>query len=124
MSRNPSRGGHSSGIPITRMTAGDAEQHVKRVRTAAVLELPGIAAPQETGRILQVAKVGSFLPKEPVSWVITTDGTLYRLPEGLNAWAYDTIAVTLAAGGSTSGMFPCAIEFGRLEGRAYADFVT
>lgn len=65
--------------------------------------------------------MGSLLPRQEVFYLDTVDGTRYRVPEGLHAWAGDTIALTLAI---RMLSFPCRFEFGVLDGRPYAELLA
>ncbi len=107
------------------MSEEQAKVTTERARSAALVEMPHLDSPMATGAVIEVAKVVTLQPREPLSWIVTTDGTYQRLPDALNGWAIDVFAGTLSAGGvAASGMFPARIEFGVLRGRPYAEFLT
>jgi hypothetical protein len=116
-----------SGIPNTVLTAEEAAEH-QRAIAAAELDLPVIAAEQETGLVLDVAAVGidgaGLLTGTEPAYVRCTDEKTYRLPESLREWASTLVAMHLAhrQAGNPS-MFPCRIEFGVLNGGAYAELL-
>ncbi|MEA2633808.1 MAG: hypothetical protein QOH92_575 [Chloroflexota bacterium] len=100
------------------------EVKLAMARHAPVLELPAISTPGETGRVLNVQRVATRLPIEQLAWLETTDGELYRLPPQLFAWAFDVVAMVLARGGNQQArLFPTRIDFGRIDGHAYADIL-
>jgi hypothetical protein len=100
------------------------EIKVAMARTAPLLNLPTIRHPSETGLVLLVTQVATRIPIERLSWIEITGHELYRLPETLHAWALDIVALVLAQGGNTqAGIFLTNVEFGILDGRAYAEFV-
>lgn len=94
-----------------------------RARIAPILELPTLRDEREAGLVLDVGRVG-VSRETSFAWLETTAGLRYRLPDSLSAWAFDVVALSLAGGGNESlGVFPTPIEFGILNGRAYAEFV-
>jgi hypothetical protein len=58
-----------------------------------------------------------------VTYIETTGAEIYRLPPELGMWASGVVSTVLAAGGRKSGIFPTRIEFGLLNGRAYAEML-
>jgi hypothetical protein len=121
--------GHIGGIPASSASAGEAEAFQKKVTRASMLTLPDLSSPSEQGLILEVDKVGFLgdpswiLTGEGSAYLETTDATFYRLPADLNKWARDVVTTVLAAGGRKAGIFPTRIEFGRLNGRPYAEML-
>jgi hypothetical protein len=67
-----------------------------------------------------IARVG-FLPPidAPIAYFETTDGKLYRLPQGtLTQWAVGVVGITLGAG---CNVFPCPVRFGLVNGRPWVE---
>lgn len=116
------------GIPNTVVTAEEAAEHRRAIAAAEVLELPVIASEHETGLVLDVAAVGvdgaGLVTGAEPAYVRCTDAKVYRLPESLREWASTLVAMHLAhrQAGHPS-MFPCRIEFGVLNGGAYAELL-
>ena len=117
-----------SGIPNRVITAEEAAEHRRAVAAAEVLELPVIASEQETGLVLDMAAVGidgaGLITGAEPAYVRCTDQKLYRLPQSLREWASTVVAMHLAhrQAGHPS-MFPCRVEFGILNGGAYAELL-
>jgi hypothetical protein len=108
------------------------------------LKLPEVAAPtlrdeSETGTMVIVAKVGFLLAtdadckkanitadhglngKRVLPTAMVQDGdhaSLHRLPTDLAPWVMDAVALAHAG----RNQFPSRVEFGRLNGRIYAQF--
>jgi hypothetical protein len=114
------------------MTQEQARAFEKRIRTAPELDLPRITSTAETGKILHVRRMGILRPdytaRGPLDtpggtpWLETVDGQAYRLPASLASAVYDLVALSLGMGAARSGMFPSRMEFGIINGRAYAQF--
>jgi hypothetical protein len=110
-------------VPVTKAEEIH-EVKLAMARHAPVLDLPVISTPGETGRVLDVQRVATRLPMEQLAWLETTDGELYRLPPQLFAWAFDVVALVLSHGGNQQArLFPTRIDFGIVNGRAYADML-
>ncbi len=126
------KGRHRPGIPQRQMSPADAAAFERSVRQAPEIELPEIGSPGNTGAVYHVRRMGILRPDftgiaptgvpQGTPWMQTTDGKIYRLPALLQAAVYDIVALTLGAGGASSGVFPARIEFGTVGGRAYAEF--
>ena len=118
--------GNVRGIPHSTATPSEANVFQQRVLNAPLLAPPEITSASEQGLILNVDKIG-FLGTGLFSgqggYLITTDDTIYRLPDELANWASDVVSGVLAAGGRRSGVFPTRIEFGRLNDRVYAEML-
>lgn len=117
-----------SGIPNTMLTEEQVEEHRRSIAEAAVLDLPVIASERETGLVLEVAAVGidgaDLLTDTEPAYVRCTDETTYRLPESLRDWASTLVTMHLAHRQvGHESMFPCRIEFGVLNGGAYAELL-
>ncbi len=98
---------------------------IVRARGARVLDVPVIQSERDTGLVLDVKRIAVSHERTPFAWLETTSGDLYRLPDNLFSWAFDMVALTLAGGGNRRvGIFPTPVEFGILDGRAYAEFVS
>jgi hypothetical protein len=96
------------------------------IAKAPVLVVPAIRDTSETGRILEVSRVAvAPTPFDAtLGWIETTDGQLYRLPDGLLQWACGIVTIVLGLGGNEAvQMFPSKVEFGILDGRAYAEIL-
>jgi hypothetical protein len=99
------------------------EVKLAMARNAPVLELPVIATKRDKGLVLEVRRVATRFPAEPLAWIETREGEILRLPQGLLNWAFDIVAMVLSEGGNDKlGLFPTHIEFGILNGKAYAEF--
>jgi hypothetical protein len=110
-------------VPVTKATEIH-EVKLAMARHAPVLDLPVISTPGETGLVLNVQRVATRLPMEQLAWLETTEGDLYRLPPELFPWAFDVVAMVLAKGGNAQArLFPTRINFGIINGRAYADIL-
>lgn len=103
------------------------------------ISVPLVQSERDTGSVVTVAKVGflavnsadcqkagiaadASLGKCILPTVVVGAGSqrqLYRLTVELGVWAFECVA--LAQEGRLR--FPCEVEFGRLDGRAYAEFV-
>jgi hypothetical protein len=116
------------GISNTVLTSEEAAEHKHSIASVEVLDLPVIAAEHETGLVLEVAAVGvdgaGVTTGEGAPYVRCTDRRTFRLPESLRPWASTLVSVHLAhrQAGNRS-MFPCRIEFGVLNGGAYAELL-
>jgi hypothetical protein len=92
---------------------------------ADMLDLPTMISADRTGTVLDVSAVGfagdGYTTGDKPAYVRLTDGSVKLLPEGLRPWAHDLITRHLAhrAAGHDS-IFPCAIEFGTVDGSEYA----
>jgi hypothetical protein len=110
------------------------------------VKLPEVAAPaiqstNDTGTIVMVAKVGFLLATDAdcknakVSAERSPNGkcmlptamiedrkkaTLHRLPTELASWAMDVVALARAG----RNQLPAKVEFGRIDGRVYAEFIV
>jgi hypothetical protein len=114
------------------MGVAEAAEFERSVRQAPEAELPEIGAPERTGAVYHVKRMGILRPDfagagplgipQGTPWMQTTDGTIYRLPAAFQAAVYDMVARTLSAGGARSGVFPARVEFGTVAGRSYARF--
>lgn len=113
----------SPSVPV--QTATEIHEiKVAMARNAPLLDLPTLRQPSETGLVLLVTQVATRLTVERLAWIEITGHEIYRLPETLHAWALDTVALVLAQrGNSQVAIFPTKVEFGILNGRAYAEFV-
>lgn len=124
----PRRERPGSSIPNTVVTAEEAAEHGRAIAAAEVLELPVIASEREAGLVLDVAAVGvdgaGLVTGTEPAYVRCTDEKIYRLPESLREWASTLVAMHLShrQAGHPS-MFPCRIEFGVLNGGAYAELL-
>lgn len=95
---------------------------IARAKSEPVLELPAIESPQAKGIVLDVARVATAPAgpgSDPLAWIETRDGRVFRLPEVLFAWASTTVAVALSMG----NMFPSEVEFGIVDGHPYAEIL-
>lgn len=95
---------------------------IARVTAAGILELPILESQQAKGRIIHVARVATTPGDEAsgaMAWIETPGGEVLRLPESLFDWAYSTVAMALGVGNP----FPAQVEFGILDGRAYAEIL-
>ncbi len=100
------------------------EGKLQMARQAPFIDLPVLSRSSETGLVLEVARIATRIPMEPLAWIETTDHEILRLPAALHAWAFDTVALVLAGGGNDEvEMFPTKVEFGVLDGRAYAELL-
>jgi hypothetical protein len=113
-------------IPSAALTPERAQGH-QRVRTlAGMLDLPTIISSGQTGVALDVAAVGfagdGLTTDDKPAYVRLADGSVKLLPEALRPWARGVIAadLDLRETGEAS-MFPCRIEFGVIDGEAYAE---
>jgi hypothetical protein len=89
--------------------------------------LPTIADEQEKGLILDVRGVG-IVPKistmDNYAVVQDSGGRVLRVPQELFNWARDTVATLRVAGGNDLvNLLPMSVEFGILDGRAYAEIL-
>jgi hypothetical protein len=108
------------------------------------LKLPEVSMPSlrdntETGTIVIVAKVGFLLATEadcrqlnlpaepgpngklllPTAMIQNGDrASLHRLPTDLTSWVVDAVALARIG----KNLFPSRVEFGRLDGRPYAEY--
>lgn len=112
----------------------------KEWRLLPELPMKAIADEGEKGSVYRVLKAGFYsaryaelddagvnrpdgdgvLPLPTVTVEEEGGPRLYRLPDKLNGWAYDNVAI----GVSGVRLFPCDVEFGVLHGRPYAEFVV
>lgn len=100
------------------------EAKLQMARHAPFIDLPVLGNSSETGLVLEVARIATRIPMEPLAWIETTDKDILRLPAELHPWAFDTVALVLAAGGNAEiQMFPTKVEFGVLDGIAYAELL-
>lgn len=104
--------------PVRQISQDEADELYKRVMSAPELSFPTITDPGQQGAIVHVDKVG-FLPSMGAGYVVTTQGEWRRLPEALALWARDVTSMAL----TTRNPFPCQVEFGQLDGRAYAEIL-
>lgn len=95
--------------PVDHRLAQPLKTGVYRARYAE-LDDAGVERPEGDGMI----------PLPTVTVEEEGDPRLYRLPDKLNGWAYDNVALAL----SGTRLFPCDVEFGVLRGRPYAEFVV
>jgi hypothetical protein len=130
---NRKRGGNRRGaIPRRDLGPAEAAAFEWSIHQAPEIELPEVGSPEGTGAIYHVQRMGILRPDftgagplgvpQGTPWMQTTDGKTYRLPAALQAAVYDLVALTLGAGGASSGAFPARIEFGTIDGRAYVQF--
>ena len=78
------------------------------------LRLPTIYSPNATGLVLKVGAVKVVsTPHRIIPYVVTNEGEYLRLPDQLTEWAI--IAELVRS--------PGRVEFGILNGRAYAEFL-
>lgn len=103
----------------------------------AELSVPTLRSDREQGTVATVKKVGflavdrkdcggSDIPANgpngkcllPTA-VLDGEADLRRLPPELGEWALNCVAMVRDGG----LRFPCNVEFGRLDGRAYAEFI-
>ena len=95
---------------------------IARVTAAPLLDLPMLESPQAKRTVIDVARVATTPgdgPSGPMAWIETQAGEVLRLPDLLFAWAYDTVAIALGVGNP----FPAQVEFGILDGSAYAEIL-
>jgi len=113
-------------IPNVVLTPERAQEHQRVHNIAGMLDLPTIISSGQTGVALDVAAVGfagdGHMSDDKPAYVRLTDGSVKLLPEGLRPWARGVIAsnLDLREAGEAS-MFPCRIEFGIINGEAYAE---
>lgn len=114
------------GIPYITMPKEEYSKEQERVNKAEFLTLPSIKSTDETGNIVNVKRVVQFFleNKTPIFYIETTDGTIFKLPTSLYGWADNTIHLVLGLGGNdVVKVFPTEIEFGIINGRAYAEML-
>lgn len=98
------------------------DPQIARVTAAPILDLPILESPQAKGTVVDVERVATTPgdgPSSPMAWIETPAGEVLRLPESLFDWACDTVAIALGVGNP----FPAQVEFGILDGRAYAEII-
>ena len=105
-----------------------AQERQRVLDIAGMLDLPTIISSGPTVVTLDVAAVGfagdGCISDGKPAYIRLTDGSVKLLPEGLRPWARGVIAsnLDLRTAGETS-MFPCRIEFGIINGEAYAELL-
>ena len=92
------------------------------------LNVPSLQSEANDGAIYTAEKVGfvpllapgEYDPSEapPALPTMQVDGVLHRLPKELGSWAYDCVAHAHVG----ILQFPCKVELGVLNERAYAEF--
>jgi hypothetical protein len=99
----------------------------KALLRAEEIQLPTIAAEQKKGLVLDIRGVG-IVPKistmDNYAVVQDSGGRVLRVPQELFNWARDTVATLRVAGGNELvNLLPMSVEFGILDGRAYAEIL-
>lgn len=95
---------------------------VAAARNAPLLDLPLLESQQAKGLLLHVARVATApagASGPALAWIETTEDQILRLPESLVEWAMTTVAVAL----TMANPFPSEVEFGIVDGRAYAEIL-
>jgi hypothetical protein len=107
-------------------------------RALPEVRVPTLRNDTETGAIVMVAKVGFLLATEaecaeahisaepgpngkfilPTAMILDVKvARLHRLPTGLTSWVLEAVALAHAG----KNLFPSKVEFGKLNGRTYAE---